>query len=557
MESSPQDSGDADEGSLESSAAVTPVDVHFGISQTYSHEDIMRYLPKKSDMDRLVANWFTTMDPMRLLLHVPTFQEDYRQFWNNQNSVSPAWLACLFAVASLGAQITGQEQRDSSALVQAEELRRLTAHAIVLADYAKPQPYMLETLLLYIKCLLLKSHDTTDKIWLMLGLVTRLATRAGYHRDPRNNPAITPYEAQMRRRVWMFVCEYDVGMCYQLGLVSVINQQKYDTQSPANLFDSDFDRDHVPASRPISEYTPMLFEITYAKLFSIFGDIIYASHDLTNPSGQETAALASRLEHKREQWPQMLKLKPLDECFMDPPELIINRFRLEFIYLKAQCVLYRRHVGLQDHADEHKRCLSAAERLIELQVSLLEASKPGAQLAGGYVHTRRHVHDFNLAAMLLCSELKKAEGQGANLTPPSDTASHPDRTRDTMLQVCALWYESDVTSPKARHALKAIERFLQHRSPPAQTDMVELNNSSYYPSLSATRDAADTVGVLGDASSFATIPFVADYELVEPSDAVDFSHLQYNGFDIEQDPLYQDLFGPTYPAPERHCPTYP
>jgi len=55
--------------SLDSSRVVesdiSPADVLFSISRTYSREDIIRRLPAKADLDRWLATWFTTPDSLR------------------------------------------------------------------------------------------------------------------------------------------------------------------------------------------------------------------------------------------------------------------------------------------------------------------------------------------------------------------------------------------------------------------------------------------------------------------------------------------------------------
>ena len=135
-----------------------------------------------------------------------------------------------------------------------------------------------------VKSMLLSHHDTTRRIWVLLqGLVMRLCFQAGYHRDPGNNTAISSFDCEMRRRVWMFACEYDVLTSYQLGMTSLINHSTYDTAPPANLLDSDFSMDSMPSPRPADEYTPILFEIRYSRLVALYGDAMSLSrHDITS-----------------------------------------------------------------------------------------------------------------------------------------------------------------------------------------------------------------------------------------------------------------------------------
>jgi hypothetical protein len=221
---------------------------------------------------------------------------------------------------------------------------------------------------------------------------------------------------------------------------------------------------------------------------------------------------------------------------MDPPELILDRLRLEAQYLKTLTILYRPFLDQPEHEQEHQQCLEAAVNLVREQIPLLEATQPGGQLSGFVVFIRRLVHDFNLAAMLLCSDLKK---QAASTAPRLADQDRASLVRHLLLQACDLWLMSGVTSHKARHAVHAIQKFLQQ---------------DQYTSR-ATIPAAG--GIPTPEADYNVGGFSSGFQSGTPSDMfmdgsimLDDSPNAQDTFNIEQDPLFRDLFGPGYAMPD-------
>ena len=235
----------------------------------------------------------------------------------------------------------------------------------------------------------------------------------------------------------------------------------------------------------------------------------------------------------------------MDQSFMDPPELILDRFRLEVLHLKALCVLYRPFLGRSDSGQEHKRCLDASEELVRIAIPLVEAGLPGGQLANCVVFIRRHVHDFNLAAMLLCSELKRQSTSGS-LPGHNDLA---DRVRPMLLQGCGLWSLSGVTSPKARHVIIAIEKFLRQDQSAAEMSalLAQRASTTQKDTTAPTVTSAALSGIPNETS------LVTDGGAPFSEALGDFQ----STFNIEEDPLFQDLFGPTYSMTDSYQTIWP
>ncbi|KAF2716098.1 hypothetical protein K431DRAFT_279648 [Polychaeton citri CBS 116435] len=448
--------------SFEPGGSASGIQPYFNVSVIPTKEDLLLLLPSKLDTDRLVGSWYNGIDPLRLIVHAPSFQIDYQLFWQDPASVDMQWLAMLFAIITAGAEISGQIRDDAATLVMADRLRITTVHAINMADCTTIKKWLLETLLIHARAYQIRNQETDVHVCSLLGFCTRLAIMAGFHLDPSRHSAISAHTCEMRRRIWACVCEQDVIGSYQRGAFSAIFRTKSDNVPPANLLDTDFSREAVPAPRSKEDYTPALHQAHCSGLIDVFGDIVHASENLGTPIQADTDALYCRLLQARASWPKVLCLTPFDQAFMDSNELILNRFNLKFLFLKAVCVLYRDYLGTP--GIEQERCLAAAEELVRNQMSMLEHTQPGSKLASSTVFIKHHIHDFNLATMLLCLDM-------ATVRTPADEPDPSDRRvclRPVIIQACNLWLQTGVSSRRARHALNAVLKFVhqkQHDSP--------------------------------------------------------------------------------------------
>lgn len=66
---------------------------------------------------------------------------------------------------------------------------------LVTGDYTKPGEYTVETMLLYLFGEYSSRWDADLGLWLISSLATRIAYRLGLHRDPKNFPSISPFQA--------------------------------------------------------------------------------------------------------------------------------------------------------------------------------------------------------------------------------------------------------------------------------------------------------------------------------------------------------------------------
>ncbi|KAI5221157.1 hypothetical protein E4T40_05623 [Aureobasidium subglaciale] len=438
--------------------------------------EVLVTMPDKIAVDDLVKRYFQSYDPAVHIIHGPTFQGQYDRHWQNPNETPVTFLALLYGMMTLALQSytrAGDEppEYQGRSHDMSVSFKRLTAQCIVLADVTQPLPQLVEALILHIQAEHSSSNDAETGILLLVNLCTRLAMRMGYHRDSGPYPNVSPFTAEMRRRVWAFVRQADLLFSCQFGLPPVVRSDCTDSDLPNNIFDDEFTEDMktLPPSRPESEVTPASYMIAKARLISCFGQIVDRIQSVTAPpSYEEIMKLDAQLREARTQIPPHLQMKPPSELAMAAPNLIMQTYALELIYLKSQCMLHRKFIARgrdsPRYAYSRRTCIDASMEMLTHQATLYIESRDGGRLRSvKWSISSLTTHDFLLAAMIVCLDLyHTTESDRNTIKTSSSNPSSPmgdvwtqDR-RDQMitsLQHCASIWES--LRDKSMEAYKA------------------------------------------------------------------------------------------------------
>jgi hypothetical protein len=316
---------------------------------------------------------------------------------------------------------TGEEPLEfqGTSKILSEMYRTRAAQCIVAADITKPTDSMIETLLIYS---LVEYYDQTDgdiTVWMISGLIMRIALQQGYHRDPSQHSDISPFQAEMRRRLWMIVSQHELLFAVQLGLPKIIRYAECDTVSPRNLYDEELDEDmtELPPSRPEVEMTPISYQIAKSRILRAFGYVIEHLHIVEEQPYESVMRLDAGLIESHKMIPPHLRLRSDDEMQNEPPGSLMEKYVLEHFYHKAICVLHRKYLNcfLADDTYAYSRmtCIVSAQELLRQQVSLHSECQPGGRLERiKWYRFSLIKHDFLLAAMVLCLAIYNDKRQG-------------------------------------------------------------------------------------------------------------------------------------------------
>ncbi|KFY71175.1 hypothetical protein V499_08621 [Pseudogymnoascus sp. VKM F-103] len=434
--------------------------------------ELIAALPQKGVVDRLVSRYFNSNSPAIHIIHRPTFLKEYNRFWADPSSTPVSWLGLLYALmclATLAALGAGEGNTDTrgTPTEMIRTYRGCSAQCLVLSNYSQPGAYTLEALLIYIEGEFVLSNDDVGMPYLLIGIAVRLALRMGLHRDPAKvGGSLTPYQGEMRRRLWHILIQVDLLCSFLLGLPVMTQAIESDTAYPRNLKDEDFDENstELPPSRPESEITPLSYTICKSRICEVFGKVGVLANRMSLPSYDEVMALDTVLQEAEVGVPEFMRLKPLELSITDPAAIIIQRYSIALLLQKSRCMLHRKYIATESYSK--KVAVDAAMELLSYQSSIHQAALPGGPLAlNRWFLSSLSIHDFLLAGMIVYSSLT----QLAKESPSSEYNSSLDESqpsRDEMVAALqkshAVWIDTESMSANAEKGSRILGAMMKN-----------------------------------------------------------------------------------------------
>ncbi|KAI0809845.1 hypothetical protein GGR55DRAFT_679075 [Xylaria sp. FL0064] len=419
-----EDSYELDETFTERSPRVLLL---YGNHKRTSRAEILEALPPKAVADRYVSRYFNRFDLVSCAVHGPSFLREYEAFWESSDAVSLAWVGLLFGILCLAVMASDPQhpsfgsETDHKQL-QIERYRRKIVDCLIMNEYTKPGPYVLEAVVHYLYVEFLLEPDAQDDLWFLLALEVNMAMRMGYHRDPSHFPEISSLQAEMRRRLWSTVLLGDILISSQMGMPRMISDSGWDTAEPLNFNDNDLSHDmtQLPLPRPETETTTVLGLISRQRVVMALGAISDLTARAKPYSYAEVIVVDRILRDAEARIPPPLKMKPLTSSMTDAPILIMSRLFLQHMIYKGQLMLHRRFVQVKTslHTDDalaysRRACLHASLQLLRIQQISDEETQPGGQLdTMRWRMTSIMNHQFLTASMVLCSLVYHDKTQG-------------------------------------------------------------------------------------------------------------------------------------------------
>ncbi|KAI3152087.1 transcriptional regulator family: Fungal Specific TF [Penicillium roqueforti] len=400
--------------------ASSPV-LLLGNSRPVSKEEMLMDIPPRSIADRLVSRFLKTSEPARVVIHVPTYQKEYEEFWLHPADKSFTWISLLYSIMALSVSLhhRGSEQSPSTmedSINSWAIFRKRSSQCLIQANYITPGRYKGEALLLYSLTEFYRTQDAQIGMSYLLGITIRLAMRMGYHRDPRHYPMLSAMDGEMRRRLWALLVQLDTIVSFQVGVPRTIQPWQYDTELPSNLWDTDFDESSVqlPPGRPDNEGTDCSYMRAKSHVMSVFGQITDLAFSQERSSYDEILEIDRRLETAHDMIPSFLKVRPMTQCIADPAELTTRRFALELLYQIARLVLHRRYIAETNTKFAYSRsvCLAAARQVLQYNTEIWSEFMPGGQLFAARYFLNSLQNSFILSAMILCLEMSQDADRG-------------------------------------------------------------------------------------------------------------------------------------------------
>lgn len=217
----------------------------FSFGDVGSKRSLINFLPAKATADSLVRTYFDNVHFIARVVHWPTFQLHYDNFWTSvlAGLEPPAWqqavvLSILFAaVASMAEEDVAAIFARSKAVILAI-FQTGTEVALSKAQFLRTTK--IETLQALVIYLIPMCRDQVSRAHsVLVGMAVRLAECMGLHRDPKDVYGLSPIECHVRRIVWFELCWLDFRTCEGHGPRPGVKREDYDTRFPLNINDAD------------------------------------------------------------------------------------------------------------------------------------------------------------------------------------------------------------------------------------------------------------------------------------------------------------------------------
>jgi hypothetical protein len=232
---------------------------------------LLELLPRRAEATELISLYSTYIESTNRILHIPSFNRDFEHLWlqkENPYSVSIIQVVQLLLVLASVAHLYDGDRLDVPAQgTTAKQLPvldwiRYSEKWIEDNPFKRPDINSLRT-----QCLLVIAKNNQglgrSSTWSVTGSIVRQAIQGGYHRDPLQIPRVSPFNQEMRRRIWATIVELDVQVALDRGMPPNVHPQDYDTVSPLNINDDEISENTVdlPRSRPVEEMTDCSFQV--------------------------------------------------------------------------------------------------------------------------------------------------------------------------------------------------------------------------------------------------------------------------------------------------------
>ncbi|KAF3003203.1 hypothetical protein E8E13_009644 [Curvularia kusanoi] len=337
-----EDEDDADSPDLPESSGQHQGFI-FGLSST--SVDMRALHPPPKIARQFWEAYKDSVEPLIKILHVPTFEVTFQDALERPEKVSRGLESLLFAIYYGAVTSTTAEDclqnwgEDRLSLLK--RYRFALEQALARANFLYcDEIVILHAFLIFL--ILLRRNDDARKIWTLTGLVVRIAQTLGIHRDG-SHFGLSPFEVEMRRRLWWQVCVLDARSSEDHGCDPTIVEAQFDAKMPLNVNDVDLHPDMTEFPPERTGFTDMTFSLIRFEVANIFRRILYI------PPGPVrcTELFANMTIAQKEKWitecHQQMEEKYLKDCDMSIPLCWVTATISRLIMSKMWLIVYHPH----------------------------------------------------------------------------------------------------------------------------------------------------------------------------------------------------------------------
>ncbi|GKZ21258.1 hypothetical protein AbraIFM66951_011651 [Aspergillus brasiliensis] len=258
--------------------------------------DLLSTIPVRSVCDELVQCYLRTFEGIYRIVHVPSFNKEYQQFWDQPPVTPTPFLVKLALILAIGT--TFHPQRGKAGKEYDTRLIQTWIYATQwwLTGPTEKSTFNLDGLQIFCLLILARQMGTPGpSLHLSAGALLQTATAMGLHRDSVHFPALPPFQSEMRARLWATVLELTLQS--SLDSASPLTIPYFDTKPPSNLNDADINPDlkQPPTSQPSTTHTDTSLQLLLHDSFTLRAETIQLIHSPDRIPYQKALDLAIKL----------------------------------------------------------------------------------------------------------------------------------------------------------------------------------------------------------------------------------------------------------------------
>ncbi|OLL22987.1 putative transcriptional regulatory protein [Neolecta irregularis DAH-3] len=344
-------------------------------------ERIQNLLPSRALSDLILARFYQFVPGAPLLLHIPSFNNEYEAFWSQYHAIEakavqpskldpqpdrPFWITLLFAIYSTA--IRTYVHQNDPVLVSILEFYRMPQMEARISlqnginDVLQRGEYFESYDLDVITAHCINQHNidlmSTSFIWMQSGMMVQMAHGLKLFLEPEML-GYSVLETEIRRRLGLMVRVWDVAICYYEGLPTRIRDEDCTALPPS--FSEYFD--------DRGEQQSISWMIHLGKIILIYPQMWHWAYSVKEPLENDIL----RIDNLFKIWEDEQK-RHLTLSFNDSdPSMLLRAFISEFISFRLLLFL---HIPFMQSQFPYsmKRGIEGAKRGIELIIALFSAS---------------------------------------------------------------------------------------------------------------------------------------------------------------------------------------
>ncbi|KAM7202055.1 hypothetical protein V8F33_003062 [Rhypophila sp. PSN 637] len=273
---------------------------------------MLALLPPKDETDALVSFYLNHTEHVHRIVHTPTFEREYMEFWVQEPQFrepgTAATILCMISIAIATSTVLPDDAPNRTMVPH-----WISISAQWLSSQWQSQPSRPRNLMYYqLACLVCLAKRVNwirqQQSWAETAPLIQNAIVDGLHLDPPYSEPV--YVREMKRRIWATIKELDLQASFEHGLPTILSTLESTTLPPANIDDGELHETSksLPSARPPNKYTKTSYQSISAQSFKLRLEI---SQRLFAGGKKKIAALpSSQVQQYTQQLTQALDSLP-------------------------------------------------------------------------------------------------------------------------------------------------------------------------------------------------------------------------------------------------------